>query len=86
MRMGFDIKLNGMDIAKNRTIAQQKKVLWLSMHKMKQLAKQYAPVNTGLLRRSINLHPRRVTPIIKNNIKNCIAFCLRAIGFTRANL
>ena len=57
MNMSFDLKMEGMQIAENHTIDQAKKVLWLSMHKMQELAKRYAPVDTGLLRRSINLHP-----------------------------
>ena len=58
MNMNFDLKMDGMQIAENHTIEQAKKVLWLSMHKMEELSKRFAPVDTGLLRRSINLHPR----------------------------
>ena len=57
MRIKFDMKMKGMPIAQTRATDQAKQVLWLAMHKMQQLAKQYVPVDTGLLRRSINLHP-----------------------------
>ena len=57
MRMSFNVQMTGMDITKNATIAQAKKVLWLSMHKMEELAKRFAPVDRGHLRRSINLYP-----------------------------
>jgi len=57
MNMSFNLEMEGLQIAENHTIEQAKKVLWLSMHKMEQLAKRFAPVDTGLLRRSINLHP-----------------------------
>lgn len=57
MKMSFSLEMEGLQIAENHTIDQAKKVLWLSMHKMEELAKRFAPVDTGLLRRSINLHP-----------------------------
>ncbi len=57
MEMSFSLEMEGMQIAENHTIDQAKKVLWLSMHKMEELAKRFAPVDTGLLRRSIILHP-----------------------------
>ena len=59
MNMSFDLKMEGMQIAENHTIEQSKKVLWLSMNKMQQLAKRFAPVDTGLLRRSITLQPKQ---------------------------
>ena len=57
MRMSFDIQMTGLKIQENKVNDKAKKVLWLSMHKMEELAKRFAPVDTGLLRRSINLHP-----------------------------
>lgn len=59
MRMGFDVQVHGLQNIENATQEQAKKVLWLSMHKMEELAKKYAPVDTGRLRSSINLSPRR---------------------------
>ena len=58
MKINFSVQTPGMQISQNRTIAKAKKVLWLSMHKMEELAKLRVPVDTGLLRRSINLQPR----------------------------
>lgn len=58
MRMSFDIQMTGLQIEEDRVIEKSKKVLWLSMHKMEELAKRYAPVDRGLLRRSINLQPK----------------------------
>ncbi len=57
MKLEFDMELTGMQVEQNRTTTNAKKVLWLSMNKMEQLAKQFAPVDIGLLRRSISLDP-----------------------------
>ncbi len=57
MNMSFSLEMEGLQIAENHTTEQAKKVLWLSMNKMQQLAKRFAPVDTGLLRRSITLQP-----------------------------
>ena len=57
MNMRFDIQMEGLQITQRHTIDKQKKVLWLSMHKMEELAKRFAPVDRGHLRRNINLHP-----------------------------
>ncbi len=59
MNMSFSLEMEGLQFAENHTIEQAKKVLWLSMHKMQQLAKRFAPVDTGLLRRSITLQPKQ---------------------------
>lgn len=57
MNMRFDIGWTNLNAEKNRTIEKAKKVLWLSMHKMEELAKKFAPSYIGHLRRSINLSP-----------------------------
>lgn len=68
MRLKFSVRLEGMETGKRKTIEGAKKVLWLSMNKMSELAKRNAPVDIGILRRSINLYP-----IIPNAIRYILA-------------
>lgn len=58
MRFNFDIELTGLQEEQNRIIADQKKVLWLSMHKMWELMLLRCPVDTGRLKNSININPK----------------------------
>ena len=48
-----EIKLPKKDLIEERT----KRVLWKSVNKVVELAKGYAPVDTGLLRNSITFYP-----------------------------
>ena len=57
MKLDFNVETPNFDKLINKTIENQKTVLWLSMLKMWELAKQKVPVNTGRLRNSINLVP-----------------------------
>lgn len=56
--MKFTMSDLNLDRQAEMTKAEAKKVLYLSMKKMEQLAKIRAPVDTGILRRSINLTPK----------------------------
>ena len=58
MNISFDVNLKGISQVKDATIEESKKVLFKSMKKMEELAKRRCPVDTGVLRRSINLMPR----------------------------
>ena len=58
INFSFDIQLTGMHEAKDKLIEDQKKVLWLSMHKMHELMLQRVPVDTGRLKGSIHISPK----------------------------
>ena len=58
MNFTFDIELTGLQEEKDRVIEDQKKVLWLSMHKMWELMLQRVPVDTGRLKGSIHISPK----------------------------
>ena len=55
MNFTFDIELTGLQEEQNRIIENQKKVLWLAMHKMHELMLNKVPVDTGRLKNSINI-------------------------------
>ena len=57
MNLNFSVDMVNMDLEPEKYKEKARKVLWLSMHKMMELAKKRAPVDTGLLRRSITLTP-----------------------------
>ncbi len=58
MNLNFNMEMVGLDKQKDKTLRGSKKVLWLAMNKMQNLAKEKAPSDTGELRRRINLQPR----------------------------
>ena len=58
MNFTFDIEMTGLQEEENRIIENQKKVLWLSMHKMWELMLQHVPVDTGHLKNSIHISPK----------------------------
>lgn len=57
MNFTFSVELEGLEEEKKRIIKNQKKVLWLSMHKMWELMLRRVPVDTGRLKNSINISP-----------------------------
>ena len=57
MKFKFNVQITGMNKLRGELLKKQKKVLFLSMQKMMELAKRRAPVDTGRLRSSINLTP-----------------------------
>ena len=58
MNFTFDIELTGLQEEKNRIIENQKRVLWLAMHKMHELMLNKVPVDTGRLTHSLTLNPK----------------------------
>jgi hypothetical protein len=58
MRLNFVVTIPDLKDIESATIEDYKKVLYLSMSKMENLAKKRCPVDFGLLRASINLNPR----------------------------
>ena len=58
MRIKFTARLKNIDGLKKKSKENVKNILFLSMSKMEELAKQKAPVDTGQLRRNIRLFPR----------------------------
>lgn len=58
MNINFSVELEGLQEEENRIIAEQKKVLWLAMHKMHELMLNKVPVDTGRLKNSININPK----------------------------
>ncbi len=59
MELNFDLKLVGLNNVKQSIDKKLKRVLWLSMNKIENLASEYAPVDTGRLKNSIFLYPVR---------------------------
>lgn len=57
MNFNFDIQLTGLREEEEKVIKDQKRVLWLSMHKMHELMLRRVPVDTGLLKNSIHINP-----------------------------
>lgn len=57
MKMNFSLSLTGLDTGKRDTEEKSKFVLWKCMNKMEEIAKIMVPVDTGLLKRSINVYP-----------------------------
>ncbi len=57
MKFKFNVQITGMNKLRGELLKKQKKVLFLSMQKMMELAKRRVPVDTGRLRSSINLTP-----------------------------
>ena len=58
MNFSFDIQLTGLNESKEKVIKDQKKVLWLAMHKMWALMLNRVPVDTGHLKSSIHIDPK----------------------------
>ena len=59
MELQFDLKLTGLDRLKPDMEKKVRKVLWLSMNKIDEIATRLAPVDTGRLRNSIHIYPMR---------------------------
>ena len=57
MFMNFDIQTPRMENSKAQVNNGMKQVLWRSMTKMEELAKNKAPVDTGMLKNRIHLTP-----------------------------
>ncbi|MDI3476926.1 MAG: hypothetical protein PWQ59_451 [Thermoanaerobacterium sp.] len=55
--LNFSINLTGLKNGKKLIEAEGQKILFNAMTQMQNIAKRRAPVNTGLLRASINLFP-----------------------------
>jgi len=55
--MKMDFKVNTELMTEKTYQTKLKKILWLSMNRMKEIAKDKCPKNTGLLKRSIRLIP-----------------------------
>ena len=60
MNLKFDVDMPRFRQIENATLEDAKKVLFLSMSKMEELAKRRCPVDSGLLRASIKLSPRTI--------------------------
>lgn len=54
----MDLELEGLDRAEDDYVGKARKVLFLSMSKVEELAVLRCPVDTGRLKNSINLFPR----------------------------
>ena len=57
MKLEMDVGLNGLNKDKDLHVLKARKVLWESMLKMKRLAQQRAPSDTGALKSRIHLVP-----------------------------
>jgi len=57
VNIGFKIDTPRLETMKQETVNKYKKVLFLSMNKMEELAKRRCPVDSGTLKNSIKLEP-----------------------------
>ena len=57
MKLNFNIQTQGMQNMQDTVKEKAKEVLWRSMVKIEELAKNKAPVDTGMLKNRIHLEP-----------------------------
>jgi hypothetical protein len=60
MNLKFSVNMKGLELTNVELDKKLKRVLFKSMNKMENLSKIYVPVDTGELRRSIDLNPKRL--------------------------